>query len=63
MKTYNCKPYGEYDISLHQYHWGFEGVAVPDDSYQETIRLKMIGYTKSEMLSRLRDEIDAKALA
>ena len=58
MKTFNCAPIGQYDVFLHKFVWGYEAVAVPDDHYtRETIRLKMIGYSKQEMISLLRQEI------
>lgn len=41
-----------YLIALDRYHWGYEGVAIPDQG--ETLRRKFIGYTKVEMLASMR---------
>lgn len=47
--------YQDYLITFESYHWGFEGIAIPDNG--ETIRRKFIGYTKREMLEIMKDLI------
>jgi hypothetical protein len=51
--------HGEYKGFLlvdTRYVWGHEVVAIPDDG--ETLRLKMIGYTKTERLQAIKNLIN-----
>ena len=50
--------HNDYFIFFDRYHWGYEGVAIPD--HGETIRWKFIGYTKREMLAFMKDLINGK---
>ena len=52
------KTYGSfmgYLILEEKHHWGYEVTAIPDCG--EVIRQKFIGYTKKEMVQRVRDLI------
>lgn len=51
--------YKGYLIILERHHWGYEAAAIPD--HGETIRHKFIGYTKKEMLTRIKEMIREQA--
>jgi hypothetical protein len=50
------RTYKGFFITETAYHWGHEVVAIPDD--EETLRLKMIGYTKTERLQAIKNLIN-----
>jgi hypothetical protein len=50
------KTYKSFYITETPYHWGFEVVAIPDEG--ETIRLKMVDYTKAERVQVIKQRID-----
>jgi len=53
------KTYKGFYITETPYHWGFEVVAIPDEG--ETIRLKMVDYTKAERVQAIKQRIDERA--
>jgi hypothetical protein len=53
------KTYKGFFITETAYHWGHEVVAIPDDG--ETLRLKMIGYTKAQRLQAIKNLINKGA--
>lgn len=52
MKTYTFE---NYLIVLTRCAWGYDGAAIPD--HGETVRRKLIGYSESEMVRIMREEI------
>jgi len=50
------KTYKGFFITETAYHWGYEVVAIPQ-GYGETLRLKMIDYTKTERLQAMKDMV------
>jgi hypothetical protein len=50
------RTYKSFFITESAYHWGHEVVAIPD--HGETLRLKMIGYTKTERLQAIKNLIN-----
>jgi hypothetical protein len=50
------RTYKGFYITETPYHWGFEVIAIPDNG--ETLRLKMIGYTKAQRLQAIKDAIN-----
>jgi hypothetical protein len=50
------KTYKGFYITETAYQWGHEVIAIPDDG--ETLRLKMIGYNKTERLQAIKDAIN-----
>lgn len=48
--------YKGFTICLDRHHWGYDAAAIPD--HGETIRQRFIGYTKAEMISRMKHLIN-----
>jgi hypothetical protein len=53
------KTYKGFFITESAYQWGHEIIAIPD--HGETLRLKMIGYTKTERLQAIKNLINEGA--
>ena len=61
--TLSEKVHGDYKgflIVETCYQWGHEIVAIPDEG--ETLRLKMIGYTKTQRLQAMKNLINQQLI-
>lgn len=54
------KTYKGFFITETAYQWGHEIVAIPDNG--ETLRLKMIGYTKTQRLQAIKNLINQQLI-
>ena len=54
------KTYKGFLIVETAYQWGHEVVAIPDEG--ETLRLKMIGYTKTQRLQAIKNLINQQLI-
>lgn len=50
------KIYKGFFITETAYQWGYEVVAIPDNG--DTLRLKMIGYTKTQRVQAIKNLIN-----
>ena len=50
------KTYKGFFVTETAYQWGYEVVAIPDNG--DTLRLKMIGYAKSQRLQAIKNLIN-----